>query len=58
MIGCKRYQGRPELNWKTQLTDASWTFLSEHLADSFVLTVTDSTAGNAQQRFYRVEEMP
>jgi len=46
------------LKWKTRLTDAGWTSLASHPAEDWVETASDSTAGNATQRFYLVEELP
>ena len=43
---------------KNVLGDLMWTLVEEKVADDFVITMHDATAGGVPARFYRLEEGP
>ncbi len=47
-----------ELQFKSALTNATWTPLSQHSATGLSLTTLDASATNATARFYRLQVLP
>jgi hypothetical protein len=58
-LRCRVIPGQTyRLKWTRRFTDQAWTTLFARQAADWVETATDSTAGNAEQRFYLLEEVP
>lgn len=58
-LRCRAIPGRSySVKWKRRLTDLAWTTLTTRSVGDWVETITDTTAGGAEQRFYLLEETP